>query len=166
MPSTYERLEMVFSRANRICAVIGACILFFTATIIFIEVMSRALFGTSRLWVIEVSEYSLLFITFLGAPYLLEKNMHVMLDILYDHFSRRWRTIARVFNATIGLLVCSILTVVGIGVVLDQIETGVRETTVMAPQSFWITAALPLGMFLMAVQFLFNVLNALRGKGN
>ena len=74
----------VFSRVNLACAIIGASLLFLIAAIICAEVVIRALGGASRLWVIEVSEYALLFITFLGAPYLLEKNAHVVLDLLYE----------------------------------------------------------------------------------
>ncbi|KPN63614.1 TRAP-type C4-dicarboxylate transport system, small permease component [Aliiroseovarius crassostreae] len=157
----YDTTKRLFSQINLICAIAGAVILFFITAIVFIEVVSRAMLGTSRLWVIEVSEYSLLFITFLGAPYLLEKNMHVMLDILYDHLGRGLKIFAKLFNAVIGTAACLVMTIVGVRVVLDQIETGVREATVMAPQSFWITAALPLGMCLMAFQFFRQGVDAL-----
>ena len=166
MDSSYQSLVRFFSKLNLAFAVLGAAILFFAASIIFLEVASRALTGVSRIWVIEASEYSLLFITFLGAPYLLEKNMHVVLDLVYDSLSRGWRRVAATLNAAIGFLVCAILTVVGIGVVIDQFATGVRETTVMAPQSFWFTAALPLGMFLMSFQFIDQAVRAITGRIN
>lgn len=161
MLQIYDKATRLFSRINLICAIAGAAILTSVTAFVFFEVVSRATLGTSRLWVIEVSEYSLLFITFLGAPYLLEKNMHVTLDILHDHLGRRSKLLATLFNAAIGTTACLIMTVVGARVVLDQIETGVRVTSVMAPQSFWITAALPLGMGLMAFQFLRQGVDAL-----
>lgn len=164
MPNLYMTIRTAFSRLNLACAALGAAILFFVAAIIVWEVISRALFGASRLWVIEVSEYSLLFITFLGAPYLLEKNMHVVLDIVYDNLGPGMRRIAATINATLGLAICVLLTVVGISVVLEQYAVGVKQTTVMAPYSFWITAALPLGMFLMSFQFLDKGLDAILGK--
>ena len=166
MLPNYQALVRIFSKLNLVCAVIGASTLFFIAAIIFYEVVNRELTGSSRLWVIEVSEYSLLFITFLNAPYLLEKNMHVVLDLLYDNLGRRMKVVAALFNAAIGLLVCIVLTVVGLSVVVDQYNTGIREVTVMAPLSFWLTAALPLGMFLMAFQFLNQGVCALSGEGH
>ncbi|WP_334064558.1 TRAP transporter small permease [Limimaricola cinnabarinus] len=164
MPSPYHRLQRLFSRLNLWLAILGACILFFAATIIFIEVVSRAFGAGSRLWVIEISEYSLLYITFLGAPYLLEKNMHVTLDLVYNSLSTGWKALAQLVNSIVGLAVCLVLAVVGIDVVLDQVETGVRATTVMAPPKYWITLVLPLGTFLMAVQFLFQAVAALRAE--
>ena len=126
--------------------------------------MGRALGAPSRLWVIEASEYALLFITFLGAPYLLEKNRHVVLDLIIDSLSTELRRVFHIFNATIGFLVCLTLTIVGFQVVADQFEVGVREVTVMRPQSWWITAAMPLGTGLMAVQFLDAIFRA-PGRG-
>jgi C4-dicarboxylate transporter DctQ subunit len=164
MPSAYDSVVRFFSRLNLWLAILGAGILFFAASIIFMEVVSRAVVGTSRLWVIEVSEYSLLYITFLGAPYLLEKNMHVTLDILFLSMPIGWQSILGVINSMIGFAICAVLTVIGIDVIIDQIETGVRATTVMAPHRYWITPALPLGMFLMAVQFLFQGVGAIRGR--
>lgn len=164
MHSPFSKLSLLFSRINLICAILGAALLFFIAFIICLEVTGRALGGSSRLWVIEASEYSLLFITFLGAPYLLEKNMHVVLDLVYNSFQRRWRLIFQTINASIGFLVCAILTIVGIQVVLDQFDIGVREVTVMRPYSWWITAALPLGTGLMAVQFLEQLARTFKGR--
>ncbi|MCL4675691.1 MAG: TRAP transporter small permease [Pararhodobacter sp.] len=165
MPSAYDAIVRFFSRLNLWLAILGAGILFFAASIIFFEVVSRAVAGTSRLWVIEVSEYSLLYITFLGAPYLLEKNRHVTLDLLYASLTQGWKSLLRLLNSAIGFAICAVLTVVGFDVWMDQIDTGVRATTVMAPPRYWITPALPLGMFLMAVQFVFQGIGAIRGKG-
>ena len=163
MDKSLDRVRRFFSWLNLGCAILGASLLFFIATIICFEVLVRALGGASRLWVIEVSEYSLLFITFLGAPYLLEKNMHVVLDLVYDSFSRGPRILLQAFNSGVGLLVCAVLTVVGVQVVLDQFATGTREVTVMRPLSWWITASLPIGTALMSVQFLDKLVRSIRG---
>lgn len=160
----YDSLRKTFSRINLVCAILAAALLLFVAAIICFEVASRATTGSSRLWVIEVSEYSLLFITFLGAPYLLEKNMHVVLDIVYNNLQRRPKQVVQILNAAIGLFVCATLTIVGVMVVAEQFSIGVREVTVMRPESWWITAALPVGMFLMTVQFLDQIIRVIRGE--
>lgn len=166
MDMALNRFRSLFSRLNFLCAVLGAALLFLIAAIICFEVVGRAFGGSSRLWVIEVSEYALLFITFLGAPYLLEKNMHVVLDLLYNSLRRGPRLVLQFFNGAIGFVVCAVLFVVGVQVVVDQFVTGTREVTVMRPLSWWITAALPLGAGLMSVQFLDQVIRALRAEEN
>nr|WP_276562372.1 TRAP transporter small permease [Hoeflea prorocentri] len=138
--------------------------MFFIAAIICFEVVGRALGGSSRLWVIETSEYALLFITFLGAPYLLEKNMHVVLDLLYNSFTGRRKIFVQLFNAAIGFVACAVLTIVGFQVVVEQFDVGVREVTVMRPYSWWITSALPIGAALMTVQFLDQIIRSFQGE--
>lgn len=164
MDRTLGALRHLFSKLNLLCAILAATLLFFIATIICFEVTVRALGGASRLWVIEVSEYALLFITFLGAPYLLERNKHVVLDLLYDNISGRRRLLAQILNAAIGFAICAVLTVVGVQVVLEQFAVGVREVTVMRPPSWWITAALPIGAGLMSFQFLDQIVRSIRGE--
>jgi C4-dicarboxylate transporter DctQ subunit len=164
LDGAFAKLSHFFSRLNLYCAVLGAALLFLIATIICVEVVGRALGGSSKLWVIETSEYALLFITFLGAPYLLEKNMHVVLDLVYNSFGRSWRLFFQFLNSAIGFSVCTILAVVGVLVVIEQYGLGVREVTVMRPYSWWITAALPWGAGLMAVQFLEQLIRTLKGR--
>jgi TRAP-type C4-dicarboxylate transport system permease small subunit len=162
LDQTLHKIRRAFSGLNLVCAIIGAVLLFMIALIICVEVVVRWLGGASQIWVIEVSEYALLFITFLGAPYLLEKNMHVVMDLVFDSLSQRWRWVLQAMNAGIGLVLCVVLTAVGLSVVLEQFELGVRHVTVMRPQSWWITAAMPVGMGLMAVQFLDQIIRTLR----
>lgn len=165
MSHALDPVRKLFSRINLICAIIGAALLFGIAAIVCFEVVGRAFGAPSRLWVIEVSEYALLFITFLGAPYLLELNRHVVMDLLINGMVGWQRQVTQFINALIGLLVCLILTYIGVQVVLDQLELGTREVTVMRPLSWWITAAMPIGTALMAVQFLDALIRSFTHEG-
>lgn len=164
MSRSLDPVRTAFSRINLICAIAGAALLFAIAAIVCFEVLGRAFGAPSRLWVIEASEYALLFVTFLGAPYLLEKNQHVVLDLVLNSLSGGRRLLARVANATTGFLVCAVLTVIGVQVVLEQFAVGMREVTVMRPHSWWITAAMPLGTGLMCIQFLDALIRAVSGE--
>lgn len=161
MPLFYEKISKGFSRLNLVFASAGAFILFAITTFVFLEVVSRALLGSSQLWVIEVSEYSLLFMTFMGAPYLLEKNRHVVIDLVINELGHLQKIIVSLFISLLGVLMCVVLMYAGAEVVLDQFDTGVRESTVMAPQKYWITAVFPIGMALMAFQFIDKIVRIL-----
>lgn len=164
MSQALDPVRAFFSRINLICAITGAALLFGIAAIVCFEVLGRALGASSQLWVIEVSEYALLFITFLGAPYLLELNRHVIMDLMINGLTGTRKKISQGINAAIGLLVCVVLTYVGVDVVLDQFDTGTREVTVMRPLSWWITSAMPIGTGLMAVQFLDALVQSFQPK--
>lgn len=164
MSMALDAVRRVIGHLNLLCAVLAAALLFGIAAIICFEVLGRAFGASSRLWVIEVSEYALLFITFLGAPYLLQMNRHVVMDLLVNSLERASKRISRLINATIGFLVCAVLTFIGVQVALDQFELGTLEVTVMRPQSWWITSAMPVGTGLMAVQFLDAIIRSFESE--
>ena len=95
---------------------------------------------------------------------MLEKNMHVVIDIVYTSLTKNLRLFFQGLNSVLGFLVCITLTIVGIMVVVDQYGLGVREVTVMRPLSWWLTAALPLGTGLMSIQFIEKFFRTLKGK--
>lgn len=161
MPELYERSFRIISRINLILAILGAAVLSAVALIIFFEVFSRTFLGASRLWVIEVAEYSLVYLTFLGAPNLLEKNQHVAIDLIYDSVRSGPRRVLTLFNSAVGALICAALAVAGLQVVLDQVATGVRKASVMAPQKFWISLIFPPVLLLLALQFTDKLLRAI-----
>ncbi len=157
----YLVVSKVFSQINLICAIIGACILFGVTSIIVVEVIFRAIYGTSMIWVIEISEYLLLFLTFLGAPYLLEKNQHVSIDLIIDIVSKSKKKFLIIFNYSLGIIICGTFTYAGTIVVLDQIETGVKAVTILAPEKYMYTIILPIGMFLLSIQFLDKIVKTI-----
>jgi TRAP-type C4-dicarboxylate transport system permease small subunit len=159
----YRRFIRLAGHVNLALAILAAAMLFAVTLAIFFEVTWRYMGGRSQLWVTEVSEYSLLYITFLAAPYLLQHNRHVTVDLLT---AGRSGLAARALNTAIaatGCALCLLVAIKGLDLVADQYATGLRRITVMAPRSWYILAAVPLGMALMAIQFFDHMLTALRG---
>lgn len=158
--SAYRHFIRMIGYVNLALAIVAAAALFAVTMSIFAEVVWRYSGGRSQLWVTEISEYSLLYITFLAAPYLLQHRRHVTVDLLT---AGRTGPAARMLNVTIaatGFILCAIVTVQGIDLVLDQYATGLRRVTVLAPRSWYIIAAFPLGTGLMAIQFFDQMLEA------
>lgn len=151
----------MLSRCNLILAGLGAVLLTFVCFAVVSEVVSRTLFGISGLWIIEVSEYSLLYLTFLACPYLLEHRQHVVMDILAVNLSVRWRRRVTVFVALVSAAVCLYVAYAGWLTAVDQFQMGFRESTTLAPYSFWLTAIMPISLVLVALQFLMQTYDCL-----
>jgi len=161
---TYRLFMAAMARVNLALAILAAAILFIVTMMIFVEVSWRYLGGRSQLWVTEVSEYSLLYITFLAAPYLLQHRRHVAVDLFLATRQGLTATLLEVAIAVLGLALCILLAVQGVQLVLDQYAMGMRRVSVMAPRSWYIFAAFPVGMALMAVQFFDQLVCALTGR--
>lgn len=150
------------SRLNLLLASVSAAVLLAATAAVFAEILTRFFFGKSLVWVVELSGYSLLYMTFLGAPYLLEKNRHVAIDILTESLRPRWRVPLAFAMALLGAAICLYSAWYGLLVTIDQYQFGSREATVLAPYSYLLTWVFPLGMLLLAIQFLAQAVSTLK----
>lgn len=143
-----------FDRLNNGLAAVACGLLVLITLAICAEIITRALFEISNQWLVELSEITLLYITFLAAAWVLGKDKHVAIDLIVNHISGRVARRLNLFLSLIAGVACFIITWFGILTVIDQFQNDIREPTMMAPRTFWITAVLPFGFFLLGFQFL------------
>lgn len=153
------------SALNLWLAWLSASVLVGATALVFLEILSRLIFDNSLVWVIEISEYALLYMTFLGAPYLLEKHRHVAIDLVTDALPARLRNGLAAVMCAFGALICLCCAWYGGLVTLDQFHFGTRETTLLAPPSYLITGVFPLGMLLLSIQFMAQAVNCATRQG-
>jgi TRAP-type C4-dicarboxylate transport system permease small subunit len=94
---------------NALAFVAGALMCLLTL-LICVDVFSRyfRLFGMP--WSLEVAEYTLYAITFLGAPWVLLNQSHIAIDIAVEWLRPAAKARVTAIANTIGALVCAILT--------------------------------------------------------
>jgi TRAP-type C4-dicarboxylate transport system permease small subunit len=93
----------------------GATLLFVGMTLaICAEVLLRYGFTSPILWVVEPSEYALLWITFLGAAWVLRHGGHVRVDILLQYLSPAALRVCGLFSAGAGAVTTLVLLVFGV----------------------------------------------------
>jgi TRAP-type C4-dicarboxylate transport system permease small subunit len=104
-PNKLSRLfGVMFQRCCNIMMHMTEVLLFFIMVIITYEVVARYILKSPTLWVVDVSRYCLVYITFLGAAGLLLKGEHINVDLFLTHLSRRTQLILQI----IGHLLCAI----------------------------------------------------------
>ena len=132
----------------------GMVLLFLMMLSVCWEVFSRYYLGRGTAWVIEFSEYSILFMTFLGTAWLLSKDGHVEMDIVVNALQPRTQRTLKAATSILCALVCLVLTWSGAEVSLDYLQRGLHRPTLMAPPYFPLFAIIPTGFFLLFIQFL------------
>lgn len=151
---------------NLLLASLAAVILVLATLMVFAEIISRLLFDHSLIWTVEISGYSLLYMTFLGAPYLLEKNRHVTIDLIANAITglpgRILGTVVNLF----GALICIYFAWYALQVTLDQYQFNIRVTSVLRPSRYLLTMIVPLSMLLLSIQFLLIATRCIRGQQN
>ena len=73
-----------FDRAIGVLGMLGVFILAFLLVLTNYEVVGRYLLNRPAAWSLEIIEYGLLYLTFLGAAWLLKEDEHIKMDIVIE----------------------------------------------------------------------------------
>lgn len=155
MLSTLDRWLV---RVEDALAALGILGLLFVIGAVCLEIVLRNFFSLPQVWVIEFSEYALLYITFLGTAWLLRTDGHVSVDLLTNALDGTWRRRLALLSAAIGLAVALVLTVFGVIVTLDLLHRGVFKPTVMEFPTWRVVVIIPIGSALLSLRFLHRLL--------
>ncbi|MGY8998468.1 MAG: TRAP transporter small permease [Rhodospirillales bacterium] len=135
-----------------LCAVVAGTLVCALVLLIVGDITARNLRLFSMPWSLDMAEYSLFLITFLGAPWVLREEGHIAVDILVGRLSPGNKKImARIANIIAGL-VCLILFITSIGVFWRSFSNGtmVHETFVF-PEWWILIVAPPVFLILMFI---------------
>jgi TRAP-type C4-dicarboxylate transport system permease small subunit len=135
------------------CGAAAALALGAVALLVTLDVLVRNTGAGTLPWVVEVSEYSLPFATFLAAPWLLYRNEHVRLDMLLTAVPT---SVARGIDRAadvIGLLICLVFLRYGVYVIADSARQGSMVDKTLAFPEWWLYVPVPFCFGLLAVEF-------------
>lgn len=109
--------------------------------------------GQSIFWALDVSEYSLIYLPFLGAAWLLRREGHVMIEVVTDRFRPRAQAMIHFSNSIIGGTACAIITWYGIAVTWNYYQLSYTMDTLLRPPMWLLTVIIPIGSLLLTIQF-------------
>ena len=142
--------DYILSRFAGLAGILVVFIMFAICT----EIVMRDFLNQPQKWVIEVCEYTLIWIAFLSAAWLLKGEWHVKMDMLLNRLSLRGQTILDIVTSAVGLIVCLITTWYGVQMTWDHFQRGIFEpATVLDLPKAPIMVIIPLGFFLLSIQF-------------
>ncbi|HEY7609267.1 MAG TPA: TRAP transporter small permease [Alphaproteobacteria bacterium] len=132
----------------------GATLLFVGITLaICAEVLLRYGFNRPISWVVEISEYSLLWITFLGAAWVLRHGGHVRVDILLQYLSPAALRICGLFSSAAGIVTTLVLIAFGADATWTAYMRGAFKPTGTDVPTWMILIVIPLGGLLLFFRF-------------
>jgi C4-dicarboxylate transporter DctQ subunit len=162
-PMTFlEKLERIFDRVLGIFVAI-ACVMFSLVTLsVCLDVVLRYFFNHSQVWVLELSEYSLLYITFLVIAWVLKSGGHVTVDLLTTLLSPKGRSICSAISFLVCFMVAIVLTVYGSRVTWDHFSKGIYNPTILEIPKGAIILIIPIGGITLLIQSIRGMLMNLR----
>lgn len=149
-----NRLLRGLTAVENAFAFLGTAVFVFITLAVCAEVLLRYGFNSPIPWVVEISEYALLWITFLGASYVLRNGGHVRVDILLQHLSPGALRVCGLISSTAGAIVSLVLVVFGTNVVWTAYMRGSFKTTGIDVPTWMVVIVIPLGGVLLFCRFL------------
>jgi len=144
----------LFDRILDAFVFLAAVILAFIMLSVCWDVIARSVAGKPLTWVLEFSEYSLLYICFLSTAWVLRDNRHVISDLLLVRLSEKTQAIFNTVTSIFGAVICLILTGFGTKVSVEKLLAGSFQPTTIQPPDFPLFIIIPIGCCLLTIQFL------------
>ncbi|BBO85091.1 hypothetical protein DSCO28_56570 [Desulfosarcina ovata subsp. sediminis] len=149
-----KRIGAIFDKVLDGMIFVVGCLLIFIMLAVCADVLFRTFFDTPQIWVTEVIEVMLLYITFLGTAWLQREDGHVYVEILISRLDRATASFLKIISSLIGIFISIVLTVFGTSITLDYCHRGIYTPTAMEIPVCLIILVIPLGSFLLLGQFI------------
>lgn len=143
----------VFDKTLNVMAAIAGVILVFICGAVCYTIGMRYLFGKTTIWVMQTTEYALLWIVFLATTWLLREGGHITTDIIYSHLNEKTKKYLDCIMFVVGGLVCAMMVYFGIAHMYDCIINGVTDVRAVTVPKWTVFIIIPVGSAFLTIQF-------------
>ena len=134
-----------------LAAIAGAVLLFLLLAVCFATV-SRALFNEPFAFLIDYASYALLYIAFLGAPWLLSKRCHINIDMVLNALPPKTKKIWQAVLDLVLAFTCIVIGVIGFQLTKSNIMNHVIISDFLNTPQWILLICVPVGSFFTAVE--------------
>jgi C4-dicarboxylate transporter DctQ subunit len=134
-------------------ALAGVILVFITIAVCY-TIGMRFLFTKTTIWIMQTTEYALLWIVFLSTTWLLRENGHICTDIIHAHIKTRTRNYLDCTMFVIAGIACAIMVFFGVLHVCECIARGVTDVRAVTVPRSAVFIIIPIGSTLLTVQFI------------
>ncbi len=146
-----------FERFTAILAALAAVIILAMSLWITYDVLSRQLFDASSPWSFDLSEYALVWVTFLGSPWVLLQDRHVRIEILVDFLPVKMQRLLGVLVCIVAALACAVLAWrTGIAA-YEYYDRNVMMPRIWRIPRIWPYSIIPIGTLLLTIAFILRL---------
>lgn len=148
-----------------VLGVIPALLLLYIVLSTSVNVFSRFLGFGGLVWGVQFTEYSLLWMTLLGATWVLKRNKHVTVDLITGLLKEPTKAYFDLVHSIMGFAVCALLCWYGAIVTWGQYQRGVVDIQVVDVPKYLALMIIPLGFFFLSLEFIRRFFTGLKQIG-
>ena len=129
----------------------------------FFESVARYL-GHPTSWSMELTEYALVYLTFLAISVTEKHGDHIRVDFFIRLLPEKIKSYVEIFNYFCIILFTVVLTYYGVKLLLRSYFTGVLSPTPLRVPVFWVQGILPIGAAVMTTKSFLKFVFLIRGR--
>jgi len=152
MEQEHKRWGHPVDRLLDACLWLANALLALLIVIVVSDVVMTYFFDTPLKWSIEVSEYALAFIAFLGAGWLMREEGHLRFGMIVERLPLRLRSFVELFVSVVGAAVSALIVWAGATASAALFHRGALMESVLQWPRWILVAAVPLGFAILALQ--------------
>ena len=122
--------------------------------VIFVDVVLRNLGYQSSAHFFTFTEYALLAVPCLGAPWLVREKGHIYVEIIFMYLGARQRVVLRYLIGALCIIVCAVLAWYGSLVTIGDFMQNEKDVRSLDMPRWMVVGFIPLSFAMMAVEFL------------
>lgn len=143
----------LFDKLLNVMAALAGVILVFIVGAVCYTIGMRYFFRQTTIWIMQTTEYALLWIVFLATTWLLREGGHITTDIIYAHLSHKTRAYLDFIMFIIGGIACAVMLYFGITYMYECITCNVTDVRAVTVPKSAVFVIIPIGSFLLTIQF-------------
>lgn len=160
-----NKFVAVFDRIITVLMGFACALVVFDMLSVTINVLLRYSIKFNFVWLFEITEYSLLWMTFLGTAWILRNNRHVRVDLVVSAMSPRKKEIMGFLAAVLSSILLAVMVWYTAKLTLHDFQANIYRSSVLEPQKWYLEIIIPIGFLLLLLQMLRNACGHLvRGK--
>lgn len=157
-----EKVTKIIDRISDIFALLAGLAMIIGVSLVLVEIVVRSVFDSTIYITQEFTAYFMVAITFFGLAYTLKEKGHIRLTFLFKLMKTpKQRAFLDIYASIIGLIIFGIITYATWDLFLTNALSGARSMTITKTYIAIPQFAMPLGSFLICLQFISEILKSM-----
>jgi TRAP-type C4-dicarboxylate transport system permease small subunit len=146
----------IFDRIIGFLAHAANALIIFLVIVVVADIVASYFLNRPIIWMVEFTGYALVYITFLATAHVLKTEGHVRIDLVTNRLSPRTQDLVNSITSVIGAATCLITSWYGGLATWQYFQLGYVSPTALEIPLTPVVAVIPIGCFLLFIQFVRN----------
>jgi C4-dicarboxylate transporter, DctQ subunit len=144
----------VFDGVSEAMVGLAGVILVFICGAVCYTIGMRFFFSRTTIWLIQTTEYALLWIVFLATTWLLKEGGHITTDIIYGALGPKTKRVLDLILFALSAVACAVCFYFAATYTYQCVSKGVTDVRAVTVPKASIFVIIPIGFLMLTVQFL------------